>query len=480
MERPHQPERTAAEHRRSRTIPKSRQITYDESLSDPTTADLDVEGITEELKKAFRTIYKKHGSLKERRDLNVKYRHVGCEQCLKRKKPCEIRATALQCGNCPPYVKCTRVPILKKLRVLDLMPEVSEQQYEALLTWYKQTVEDELLKPLRETLHLEQATKAEPSNPLSSDEMESGSSPDPFLNQVVPVGGPGVDMSQAYREESPSRELNVVRIDNRNASRSDRTRLPRPSKIASNPYPPVAHVFPSHTSREHKQDWQREDTPSILTPPYHNLPPLSYHSPPPDRLPAASALYRVPSSFYRSAIEDGSCSNASDVQDAQRYSSGHPGQFSSAVNWNRPHDMHIRTAENVSSPSLAPYYSGGTSYYVNGPTSYGYHSQSSRSPPESNFSRSQRSSPYSVPPEATKLPQSRSWSADASTGGYSSGYTRPQETEGNSPESFTQFEDTKPSPHLRSMWDGEAANEAYESYYGHHGVEHLYRPNATP
>ncbi|KAJ3831076.1 hypothetical protein F5878DRAFT_667958 [Lentinula raphanica] len=243
----------------------------------------------------------------------------------------------------------------------------------------------------------------------------------------------------------------------------------------------VAHAsgLPSRTSREHKQNWQREDTPSI-TPPYHNLPPLSYHSPPLDRLPAASALYRVPSSFYRS-VEDGSCSNTSDVQDAQCYSSSHPGQFSSAVNWNRPHDMHIRTAEIVSSPSLAPYYSGGTSYYINGPTSYGYHSQSSQSPSESNFTRSQRSSPSSVLPEATKLPQSHSWSAGASTGGYSSDYTRPQETEGHSPESFTQFEDTKPSPHLRSMWDGEAANEAYESrYYGHHGIEHMYRPNATP
>ncbi|KAJ3753475.1 hypothetical protein EV360DRAFT_74487 [Lentinula raphanica] len=112
------------------------------------------EGITEELKKTFGFIYKKHGSLKERRELNVKYRHVGCEQCETRKKPCQVQATALHCRNCPPYVKCTRVVILRKLRVLELM-DITEQQYDVLLAWYKKSLEDESLRPLREALQMD-------------------------------------------------------------------------------------------------------------------------------------------------------------------------------------------------------------------------------------------------------------------------------------------------------------------------------------
>ncbi|KAE9401250.1 hypothetical protein BT96DRAFT_992305 [Gymnopus androsaceus JB14] len=60
----------------------------------------------------------------------------------------DIRATALQCGQCPMYVKCTRISVLKKLRVTKIM-HIGEQQY-ALLRWYKQHEEEELLKPLEE------------------------------------------------------------------------------------------------------------------------------------------------------------------------------------------------------------------------------------------------------------------------------------------------------------------------------------------
>ncbi|KAE9395992.1 hypothetical protein BT96DRAFT_125731 [Gymnopus androsaceus JB14] len=106
---------------------------------------------TEDLKKRFKDVYRKHGSLKERRDLNIKNKHIGCKQCADRGIQCTIRPTALRCGQCPAYVKCTRVNILKKLRVTKLI-DISEEQYDYLLRWYKQHEEEELLKPLEETL----------------------------------------------------------------------------------------------------------------------------------------------------------------------------------------------------------------------------------------------------------------------------------------------------------------------------------------
>ncbi|KAJ3820525.1 hypothetical protein F5880DRAFT_1615500 [Lentinula raphanica] len=208
MERLYQ--RAAAEHRRTR-IPELRQTPYDDpSPSDTTTARLNVEGITDELKKSFWTIYKKHGSLKERRDFKTVVNNVSREASLARYE--------LQPFN-----------VENALRI-------SEQQYKVLLAWYKKTVEDDLLRPLRETLHLE-VTKVELSSPSSSDEMESPN-PDRFLNQDIPLRGPGVVISQAYMNESASHELDgvPVHLDNRNTS-GNRTRLPPPSKLASNPYP---------------------------------------------------------------------------------------------------------------------------------------------------------------------------------------------------------------------------------------------------
>ncbi|KAJ3965883.1 hypothetical protein EV361DRAFT_872842 [Lentinula raphanica] len=473
MERLYQ--RAAAEHRRTR-IPELRQTPYDDPLpSDTTTARLNVEGITDELKKSFWTIYKKHGSLKERRDFKTVVNNVSREASLARYE--------LQPFN-----------VENALRI-------SEQQYKVLLAWYKKTVEDDLLRPLRETLHLE-VTKVELSSPSSSDEMESPN-PDRFLNQDIPLRGPGVVISQAYMNESASHELDgvPVHLDNRNTS-GNRTRLPPPSKLASNPYPihmcsllillatksssgnektlrissqpisppdclPAASALyrvPSSNCRDLEDDSSDCSTACNVpeAQPYGFF--LYHQSPPWYHLPAASALYRVPSS-NRGDPEDDSGSTACAVSEAQPY--GNPGQLSSAVTCNRL-NMHNHSAENVSSPT----YSGGTSYYHknNGQTSYGYHSQSGSSS-ESNFSRSQRFSPYPTLPEA-KSSQSaaHSWSVNASnTGCYSSNHTgQGIRTEDYSPaQNFTHFEDTKTSPHSRSMSDGEAANGASEGYYGH-------------
>ncbi|KAF9059681.1 hypothetical protein BDP27DRAFT_1497035 [Rhodocollybia butyracea] len=113
-------------------------------VSDSNTDSLE---INDDLKSTFKTVYKKKGTRRERRELNVKYQHIGCEQCAIRRKECIIPATAMQCVHCPAYMKCTRVPMMKRLRVQDIMG-ISDEQYDRLLHWFKKDAEDELLQPL--------------------------------------------------------------------------------------------------------------------------------------------------------------------------------------------------------------------------------------------------------------------------------------------------------------------------------------------
>lgn len=85
------------------------------------------------------------------RDIDNHRLQKGCEQCEGKGIICESRATALQCGHCPSYVKCTRIAAIKKLRMLDIM-HINEEQYDWLLCWFKKTAEAELLKPLEQSL----------------------------------------------------------------------------------------------------------------------------------------------------------------------------------------------------------------------------------------------------------------------------------------------------------------------------------------
>ncbi|KAJ3994699.1 hypothetical protein F5050DRAFT_433916 [Lentinula boryana] len=287
--------------------------------------DDNLEGVTDDLRRTFRVVYKKHGSLKERRDLNIKYRHVGCEQCISRNKPCEIRATALQCGNCPPYVKCTRVPILKRLRVLDIM-DITEQQYDCLLAWYKKTAEEELLGPLRESFKI----------PSASEESSSSSGQEP----VVP--------------ENISPHSFLVPL---NAASQDHNEYSVPCKPTTNSLATQHFPFPaSHTQEE---QWPREEIVSPMTP-YYTLP-SPYQSPSP-RLLAPTASYRIPDSFVREYDEDSP--SACVVPNAQPY--GTPGQYS-AVTWNRCNEI-CSHSEASGQQSIA--YSGGV------PTCYATHDQS--------------------------------------------------------------------------------------------------------
>ncbi|KAJ3753608.1 hypothetical protein EV360DRAFT_74381 [Lentinula raphanica] len=428
MEHPY--EREASEHRKGR-VPKLRRVSYDETSSDTVAASAaassDVEGVTEKLKKTFAIIYKKHGSFKERRDLNVKYRHVGCEQCETRKKPCEVRATALQCKNCPPYIKCTRVAVVKKLRVLDLM-DITEHQYDVLLAWYKQSLEDELLKPLREALQMDQTvmSKVEPpsDSPSSSSSDELGS-PEASSPQVVPVSSSGKNRSQAYRKECPSHVIDVPPVppDNRNASQA-KTESPLPPKHASNPYP-TAPVSPS---------------------------------------------------YYR-GTEGNFCTAACDVPGAQPY--GDPGQLTSVVTWNRMHYPmpYEPSSAHSSSQSLESYYSGGIprSNTLEGQANYDYHSQSGSPIVESNLSRAvQRSSSYPGLPEVTKPLLTRSWSAGAVD------YAVQGAEDRSTPDSYSQFEDVKASPPSQTWESPQTENGPY-TYPGQYGIEHLYQANSgTP
>ncbi|KAJ3929732.1 MAG: hypothetical protein NXY57DRAFT_388543 [Lentinula lateritia] len=255
--------------------------------------------VTDDMKKTFNTIYRKHGSLKERRDLNIKYHHVVCQQCITKNKPCEIRPTALQCGNCPPYVKCTRVPTLKKLRVLDMM-NISEEQYDWLLTWYKKTAEEELLEPLKESLKLTSAS-------VTSSARNSMISPKSRLphTSLAPLN----ESHSHETENSTDTQFHKIgdwtdyRTVNVLATNDVTYGYSVPREYSSAPITPVStQPSPASYSQNQQLPQDRFFTPAV---PYYT-PSLSYPSPSP-RLLAPTALYRTLDSFYQESNED-SCS----------------------------------------------------------------------------------------------------------------------------------------------------------------------------
>ncbi|KAH7873910.1 uncharacterized protein C8R40DRAFT_1171832 [Lentinula edodes] len=279
--------------------------------------------VTDDTKKTFNTIFRKHGSLKERRDLNIKYHHVVCQQCITKNQPCKIRPTALQCGNCPPYIKCTRVPTLKKLRVLDMM-DISEEQYDWLLTWYKKTAEEELLEPLKESLKLT-STSLVPLNESHSHETENSTD-----TQFHKIG-----------DCTDYRTVNVLATNDVTYGYS----FPREYSLAS--ITPIStQPSPASCSQNQQLPQDRFFTPAV---PYYT-PSLLYPPPSPRQL-APTALYRTPDSFHQGSNED-SCSTSAQ-------SSVNPIQYTT-VTWSC-HDprayptMSEPTQSSISYDERAPY-----------------------------------------------------------------------------------------------------------------------------
>ncbi|KAJ3846343.1 hypothetical protein EV368DRAFT_89185 [Lentinula lateritia] len=282
--------------------------------------------VTDDMKKTFNAVYRKHGSLKERRDLNIKYHHVVCQQCITKNKPCEIRPTALQCGNCPPYVKCTRVPTLKKLRVLDMM-NISEEQYDWLLIWYKKTAEEELLEPLKESLKLTSVRdrKCNKLGEESHDFSTKSFAPCKYTS-LAPI-----NESYSHKTETSTntqfheigdhtdyRTVDVLATNDVTYGYSFPREYPSASitPISTQP-PPVSY------SQNEQLPQDRFFTPAL---PYYT-PSLTYPSPTP-RLLAPTALYRIPDSFYQEFNKDSCSASAQPSVNSSQYTT---------VTWSR-HD----------------------------------------------------------------------------------------------------------------------------------------------
>ncbi|KIK59160.1 hypothetical protein GYMLUDRAFT_684334 [Collybiopsis luxurians FD-317 M1] len=149
---------------------------YAENPNSSSSVEVEPEWVTEDIKLLFNAVYRRHGSFKDRRELNIRYQDVGCLQCAAKGKPCPVRPTALQCGSCPSYIKCSRVPVLKRLRVTEIM-KISDEQYEWLLNWYKKTADDELLKDVRQEVASKPAEDFESARSSNKVSSKSQSSP---------------------------------------------------------------------------------------------------------------------------------------------------------------------------------------------------------------------------------------------------------------------------------------------------------------
>ncbi|KAJ3874106.1 hypothetical protein F5051DRAFT_431613 [Lentinula edodes] len=107
------------------------------------------EWVTEELKRTFRALYCMRISREQKRQLNVKYGKiviifVKCSACQAQNIQCKITETTLHCEYCGTHGKCSRLPLLKKSHVLDTM-DLSEDQYNWLMIWYKVASRDGVL-----------------------------------------------------------------------------------------------------------------------------------------------------------------------------------------------------------------------------------------------------------------------------------------------------------------------------------------------
>ncbi|KAH7876158.1 uncharacterized protein C8R40DRAFT_1068938 [Lentinula edodes] len=259
--------------------------------------------ITDDMKRMFYAVYRKHGSVKERRELNIAYRHIVCERCLARNKTCKIQSSAFQCGNCPTYMKCSRVPILNKLRVLHVM-NITEQQYESLLTWYKKSVDEQIAMSMTELTKI--ISVSHPHEIENSTNMQLQKIHNEFPNRRTIDSGQE-DLTYGYSVDQKHRTTSISPIS----------------------------VDSSTSYLDNEQSPLR----TFLTPinPYYT-PTLSYPSPC-LRLPAPTAQYEILNSSYQQFSENPRCENASEYcpnirsrhDDPRTYTAGSEAPQSSMV-----------------------------------------------------------------------------------------------------------------------------------------------------
>ncbi|KAJ3995657.1 hypothetical protein F5050DRAFT_257706 [Lentinula boryana] len=223
--------------------------------------------------------------------------------------------------------------------------DITEQQYDCLLAWYKKTADEELLGPLRESFKI----------PSASVESSSSSGHEPVSPENI----------------SPHSFLVPLK-----AASQDHDEYSVPCKLTTNSLapPPSPSIPASHAQEE---QWPREEIVSPMTP-YYTLP-SPYQSPSP-RLLAPTASYRIPDSFVRGYDEDSF--SACVVPNAQPYGKflhvffvhflksialmRTPGLYSAGT-WNRCNDICSHSAASGQQSSIA--YSRGT------PTCYATHDQ---------------------------------------------------------------------------------------------------------
>ncbi|KAJ3916675.1 hypothetical protein F5877DRAFT_68835 [Lentinula edodes] len=259
--------------------------------------------ITDDMKKMFHAVYKKHGSVKERRELNLAYRHILCERCLSGNKICKIQPSAFQCGNCPTYIKCSRVPILNKLRVLHVM-NITEEQYDWLLTWYKKTVEEQILKSLKEPTKL--TSLSHPHEIENSTNMQFRKIDNEFPDRTTTGSGQeNLTYGYSVAQEHPSTSISPTSVDS-SASYFENEQLPL----------------------------NRFLTPII---PYYT-PAVPYRCPS-RHVPGSIGQYRNPDSFHQQFRESSGCVNPTEYpsnirsrhDDPRAYSEGSEAAQSSMV-----------------------------------------------------------------------------------------------------------------------------------------------------
>ncbi|KAH7878303.1 uncharacterized protein C8R40DRAFT_1235373 [Lentinula edodes] len=171
--------------------------------------------------------------------------------------------------------------------------DISEEQYDWLLTWYKKTAEEELLEPLKESLKLTSAsvtssaknsmTSLAPLNKSHSHETENSTD-----TQFHKIG----DCTD-YRTVKFVLATNDVTYG-----------YSFPREYSSASITPIS-TQPSPASYSQNQQLPQD---RFFTQAVPYSPSLSYPSPSP-RLLAPTALYRTPDSFYQESNEN-SCSTS--------------------------------------------------------------------------------------------------------------------------------------------------------------------------
>ncbi|KAF5362774.1 hypothetical protein D9757_011005 [Collybiopsis confluens] len=408
----------------------SRKIVHGSQPLRKKSSDLDLlveaepDWMNQDMKSLFHAVYRRHGSFKERRELNIRYKDVGCIQCAAKGRSCSIRATALQCANCPPYVKCGRVPILKRLRVTEIM-KISDEQYEWLLEWYKKSVESEQLREIRHKAEELEGAVNSSGNSLSKSRTAVSSLsagyglryPSHFAIPKDPGSSEVEPEASAYSHRFPPSYEKVGRVDYRSIDGASQHHA-----VAHSPYSTTAAPMISH----HRN--RRYITPAA---PYYSPSP-SYLFATPSRLPVPPAPPLAKGPYYRPMYY---------------------GEYSSPISSNN---------SALSSPNPAP-----VSY--NTPMNEFCQSTHSESPPEQqhqvimNQGASQNPYPVIVPnsSEYTVAPapatSAEIYPSPNDSGSTSSDQQYPRPNINNDFDPHTQYyspEDSKTSPPQYRQWEG--------------------------